>query len=127
MKSKGNNFSLWMAGSFEILGSYCIAITNYRSIKREKVYIVSPKRKGCKDKSVCESCSPSTCSEFQSPLAWCDMTKLIFFFLPLGYLRLGCMARDRGQIYEASDWFKEALQINQVDNIHLMHGPQGNS
>jgi len=32
----------------------------------------------------------------------------------LGYLRLGCMARDRGQIYEASDWFKEALQINQV-------------
>ena len=31
-----------------------------------------------------------------------------------GYLRLGCMARERGQIYEASDWFKEALQINQV-------------
>ncbi|WAR02104.1 CTR9-like protein [Mya arenaria] len=31
----------------------------------------------------------------------------------LRYLRLGCMARDRGQIYEASDWFKEALQINQ--------------
>lgn len=37
----------------------------------------------------------------------------ILIFLP-GYLRLGCMARDRGQIYEASDWFKEALQINQV-------------
>lgn len=36
------------------------------------------------------------------------------FLLP-GYLRLGCMARDRGQIYEASDWFKEALQINQVN------------
>lgn len=43
------------------------------------------------------------------------------------YLRLGCMARDRGQIYEASDWFKEALQINQVHpdawsligNLHL--------
>ena len=30
------------------------------------------------------------------------------------YLRLGCMARDRGQIYEASDWFKDALQIDQV-------------
>ena len=30
------------------------------------------------------------------------------------YLRLGCMARDREQIYEASDWFKEALQKNQV-------------
>jgi len=37
------------------------------------------------------------------------------FLLP-GYLRLGCMARDRGQIYEASDWFKEALQINQVNS-----------
>lgn len=33
----------------------------------------------------------------------------------LGYLRLGCMARDRNQIYEASDWFKEALRI---DNEH---------
>lgn len=32
-----------------------------------------------------------------------------------GYLRLGCMARDRNQIYEASDWFKEALRI---DNEH---------
>ena len=43
------------------------------------------------------------------------------------YLRLGCMARDRGQIYEASDWFKEALQINNehpdawslIGNLHL--------
>ncbi|EEC04797.1 tpr repeat nuclear phosphoprotein, putative [Ixodes scapularis] len=43
------------------------------------------------------------------------------------YLRLGCMARDRGQIYEASDWFKEALQVNQehpdswslIGNLHL--------
>lgn len=33
----------------------------------------------------------------------------------LGYLRLGCMARDREQIFEASDWFQEALHINQVD------------
>uniref|UniRef100_A0ABD2W7J2 UDP-N-acetylglucosamine--peptide N-acetylglucosaminyltransferase SPINDLY n=1 Tax=Trichogramma kaykai TaxID=54128 RepID=A0ABD2W7J2_9HYME len=31
------------------------------------------------------------------------------------YLRLGCMARNKGQIYEASDWFKEALR---VDNEH---------
>lgn len=31
------------------------------------------------------------------------------------YLRLGCMARDKGQIYEASDWFKEAMRI---DNDH---------
>ncbi len=30
------------------------------------------------------------------------------------YLRLGCMARDREQIYEASDWFKEALSKNPV-------------
>ena len=35
-----------------------------------------------------------------------------------GYLRLGCMARDRGQIYEVSDWFKEALQVNQVLSPH---------
>ena len=43
------------------------------------------------------------------------------------YLRLGCMARDRGQIYEASDWFKEALQFNAehpdawslIGNLHL--------
>ena len=33
-----------------------------------------------------------------------------------GYLRLGAMARDKGNFYEASDWFKEALQINQVGN-----------
>ncbi|RZF42744.1 hypothetical protein LSTR_LSTR007721 [Laodelphax striatellus] len=31
------------------------------------------------------------------------------------YLRLGCMARNKGQIYEASDWFKEALRS---DNEH---------
>ncbi len=28
------------------------------------------------------------------------------------FLRLGCMLRDRGQIYEASDKFKDALQIS---------------
>lgn len=43
------------------------------------------------------------------------------------YLRLGCMARDKGQIYEASDWFKDALSINNehpdawslLGNLHL--------
>lgn len=48
--------------------------------------------------------------------------------LSLGYLRLGCMARDKGLIYEASDRFKEALQINKthpdawslLGNLHLM-------
>jgi len=30
------------------------------------------------------------------------------------YLRLGCMLRDRGQIYEASDKFKDALQVKIV-------------
>lgn len=43
------------------------------------------------------------------------------------YLRLGCMARDKGQIYEASDWFKDALRINNehpdawslLGNLHL--------
>jgi RNA polymerase-associated protein CTR9 len=42
-------------------------------------------------------------------------------------LRLGCMCRDRGQIHEASEWFKEALRINQtspdvwslIGNLHL--------
>lgn len=29
------------------------------------------------------------------------------------------MARERGQIYEASDWFKEALQINQVTTYKI--------
>uniref|UniRef100_A0A915HWT5 RNA polymerase-associated protein CTR9-like protein n=1 Tax=Romanomermis culicivorax TaxID=13658 RepID=A0A915HWT5_ROMCU len=44
-----------------------------------------------------------------------------------GYLRLGCIARDRGQIYDASVWFKEALQVNQdhpdawslIGNLHM--------
>ncbi|XP_034508170.1 RNA polymerase-associated protein CTR9 homolog isoform X2 [Ailuropoda melanoleuca] len=44
-----------------------------------------------------------------------------------GYLHLGAMARDKGNFYEASDWFKEALQINQdhldawslIGNLHL--------
>ncbi|OXU31345.1 hypothetical protein TSAR_012690 [Trichomalopsis sarcophagae] len=43
------------------------------------------------------------------------------------YLRLGCMARDKGQIYEASDWFKDALRIENehpdawslLGNLHL--------
>jgi RNA polymerase-associated protein CTR9 len=43
------------------------------------------------------------------------------------FLRLGCMCRDRGQIHEASEWFKEALRINQshsdiwslIGNLHL--------
>nr|CAD7428936.1 unnamed protein product [Timema monikensis] len=45
----------------------------------------------------------------------------------VGYLRLGCMARDKGQIYDASDWFKEALRFNNehpdawslLGNLHL--------
>ncbi|XP_061466397.1 RNA polymerase-associated protein CTR9 homolog [Rhineura floridana] len=43
------------------------------------------------------------------------------------YLRLGTMARDKGNFYEASEWFKEALHINQdhpdawslIGNLHL--------
>jgi len=43
------------------------------------------------------------------------------------HLRLGCMARDKGHIYDASDWFKMALQIDQdnpdawslIGNLHL--------
>lgn len=49
------------------------------------------------------------------------------------YLRLGCMARDKGQIYEASDWFKEALKINTehpdawslLGNLHLAKNEWG--
>ena len=44
------------------------------------------------------------------------MNDIFFIFYNLGYLRLGCMARDKGQIYAASDWFKDALQISQVRN-----------
>ena len=48
----------------------------------------------------------------------CTYVTVIFFFISLkGYLRLGCMARDKGQIYEASDWFQMALQIDRVNNI----------
>ncbi|XP_068973441.1 RNA polymerase-associated protein CTR9 homolog [Bombus flavifrons] len=44
------------------------------------------------------------------------------------YLRLGCMARDKGQIYEAFYWFKDALSINNehpdawslLGNLHLV-------
>ena len=43
------------------------------------------------------------------------------------YLRLGCMSRDRAKIHEASDWFKEALNINKehpdtwslIGNLHF--------
>ncbi|XP_075878603.1 RNA polymerase-associated protein CTR9 homolog [Nelusetta ayraudi] len=43
------------------------------------------------------------------------------------FLRLGAMARDKGNFYVASDWFKDALQINQdhpdawslIGNLHL--------
>ncbi len=38
----------------------------------------------------------------------------VLLWLVSGHLRLGCMARDKGQIYDASDWFKMALQIDQV-------------
>ena len=38
------------------------------------------------------------------------------------YLRLGCMLRDRGQIYEASDKFKDALQVF-AGNFKLTNKP----
>ncbi|VDM54221.1 unnamed protein product [Angiostrongylus costaricensis] len=45
----------------------------------------------------------------------------------LCYLRLGCLARDRGQIYESSVWFKEAMSVDQnnadswvlIGNLHM--------
>ncbi|CAI5445475.1 unnamed protein product [Caenorhabditis angaria] len=43
------------------------------------------------------------------------------------YMRLGCLTRDRGQIYESSVWFKNALQYDQasadawtlIGNLHM--------
>ncbi|GMR41708.1 hypothetical protein PMAYCL1PPCAC_11903, partial [Pristionchus mayeri] len=32
------------------------------------------------------------------------------------FLRLGCIARDRGQIYESSVWFKECMGVNQASS-----------
>lgn len=43
-----------------------------------------------------------------------------FFLSLLGFLRLGAMARDKGNFYVASDWFKDALQINQVPCHRLL-------
>ncbi|CAJ0595898.1 unnamed protein product [Cylicocyclus nassatus] len=33
------------------------------------------------------------------------------------YLRLGCLARDRGQIYESSVWFKEAMSVGKEGSV----------
>ncbi|MCP9258140.1 RNA polymerase-associated protein CTR9-like protein [Dirofilaria immitis] len=43
------------------------------------------------------------------------------------YMRLGCLARDKGQIYESSVWFKEGMSVNQshadawslIGNLHM--------
>ncbi|VDM39381.1 unnamed protein product [Toxocara canis] len=43
------------------------------------------------------------------------------------YMRLGCLARDKGQIYESSVWFKEAMSVSQthadawtlIGNLHM--------
>ncbi|CAB3402035.1 unnamed protein product [Caenorhabditis bovis] len=43
------------------------------------------------------------------------------------YMRLGCLTRDRGQIYDSSVWFKNALQYDQtspdawtlIGNLHM--------
>lgn len=56
-----------------------------------------------------------------------------FVYFKTGYLRLGCMARDRGQIYDASDWYKEALRMNNehpdawslMGNLHLAKNEWG--
>ncbi|CAL4139063.1 unnamed protein product, partial [Meganyctiphanes norvegica] len=49
------------------------------------------------------------------------------------YLRLGCMARDRGHTYDASVWYKEALSMNNehpdawslMGNLHLAKNEWG--
>jgi hypothetical protein len=50
-----------------------------------------------------------------------------------GYFRLGCMARDKNQLYDASDWFTEALRIDTehpdawslLGNLHLAKNQWG--
>lgn len=49
------------------------------------------------------------------------------------YLRYGCISRDRGNILEASDWFKEAGSVNPdhpdshllLGNLHMSKGEYG--
>lgn len=49
------------------------------------------------------------------------------------FLRLGCISRDRGQIYDASDWFKEGFKISQnhadgwslIGNLHMAKSEWG--
>lgn len=46
----------------------------------------------------------------------------IVFYIT-AFIRLGCMARDRNKIYEASEWFKNALLINNNStNVWLLLG-----
>lgn len=48
---------------------------------------------------------------------------LTLFLCSIGYLRLGCIARDRNQIFEAFNWFKKALSIdNKQANAWLLLG-----
>lgn len=50
-----------------------------------------------------------------------------------GYLRLGTMARDSGQIHEASKWFKQALEVDSenpdivayIGNLHMRNSEWG--
>lgn len=50
-----------------------------------------------------------------------------------GYLRLGIMARDSGQIHEASKWFKQALEVDgdnpdivaYMGNLHMRNSEWG--
>lgn len=52
---------------------------------------------------------------------------------PTGYLRLGIMARDSGQIHEASKWFKQALEVDSenpdivayIGNLHMRNSEWG--
>lgn len=50
-----------------------------------------------------------------------------------GYLRLGSMARDSGQIHEASKWYKQALDVDSespdivayIGNLHMHNSEWG--
>lgn len=57
----------------------------------------------------------------------------VFWRTLAGYLRLGTMARDSGQIHEASKWFKQALEVDSenpdivayIGNLHMRNSEWG--
>lgn len=58
---------------------------------------------------------------YKSYIYYCKNCKfgLVDFYFTLGYLRLACIARDRGQLRDASIWIKQALDVDPVSLVYL--------